>query len=168
MFSPQVQRRWLDSQLRAKSQSRRKVATEMPSASAASVSVRPPKNRSSMTFTARVERLEADQSLINGEDSLIELPGAAISFEERSIDLAAPTFVAPDAARMLDQHSSQLLGGNGEEMDSVLPLNRLRTAQAHVNFVHEGGRLQRVFAPLAAHFPGGSLHADCGCGDNIG
>ncbi len=53
------------------------------------------------------------------------------------------------------------LGGNGEEMGTILPAHAVVPHQAHVGFVHEGGRLERVAAALAQHIAGSQAAELC-------
>ena len=55
------------------------------------------------------------------------------------------------ATSMIDQYAPHHLGRNREEMGAILPLHALVVHQAHVGFVHQGGRLERVAAALALH-----------------
>jgi hypothetical protein len=69
-------------------------------------------------------------------------------------DLAATALSAPNAARVVHQHSPQLLGCNGEKMSPIFPVDRAGAAEPQVHLVHKSRGLQGVFSAFAPHLTG--------------
>jgi len=52
---------------------------------------------------------------------------------------------------MVEQHSSHLMRGDGEELRAILPLDPSLTSELQERVVNESGWRQRVISRLAAH-----------------
>ena len=55
---------------------------------------------------------------------------------------------------MIDQNAAHLLTGNGEEMSTILDLQRFGAGQAQVCLVDQGGSLEGMPFPLMPHLAG--------------
>src|SRR5215831_2763548 len=94
---------------------------------------------------------------MDSQQSLVKLPGRVVSIEQSRAYLPTAAFFASEATRIIHQDTPQLLGGDGEEVCSIMPLDMLRTTQADVSLMDQGRCLKRVLAPFAAHFAGSHL-----------
>jgi hypothetical protein len=54
---------------------------------------------------------------------------------------------------MVDEDMPHYLGGNGEEVRAVLPLDALLVHESQVSLVYECGSLKGVTGPLSSHVP---------------
>lgn len=55
---------------------------------------------------------------------------------------------------MIDQNIAHELGGDGEEMHAVIPVNRIVVDEPQVSFVHQGGAFESVLIALSRNAPG--------------
>ena len=55
------------------------------------------------------------------------------------------------AAGMIDQDTAHQLGGDGEKVCAILPMNALAIDKPQVRFIDHRRRLQRVAGMLSAH-----------------
>ena len=73
----------------------------------------------------------------------------------RHTDLPAAAFGALFAARVIYQNVAHDLGGQGEEVRFVLPVNRILTGQLQIGFVDERGGLQGMLRAFGLKLPCG-------------
>ena len=128
------------------------VSGDTPSASAVSCTLRPPKNRISMTLLFRSSCFASSTS------ASIECDEVAAWFvrdrhvvDERDLHPAAAPLQVLLRTREVAEDAPHQPCGHGEEVRAILPVHAARFDQAQVRFVHECGGLQAVARPFAGH-----------------
>jgi hypothetical protein len=67
----------------------------------------------------------------------------------------AAAFVGMGRPCVIEQHLPHSVGGDAEEVRTVLPVDPVLADQPHVSFVNQRSRLERVARPLALHVRSG-------------
>ncbi len=123
------------------------MAWDRSRAAAVSSMVRPPKKRSSTTRLFRGSFLSSlDQGVVEGQqlelaDRVGGLEAAAGKLVEGIGRRDPPRFWAWRRAGFVDQDAAHQVGGQGVEVDPVVPLD-VDLHQPQIGFGYQGGRLQ--------------------------
>ena len=130
--------------------SRLTVDSDVERTSATSSFERPAKNFISTmracTLSSVARRVE---SFVEQDQINLAPIGEAGGFVEREHGRAGAALLRAPADGVVDEDAAHRLGGDGEEMRAVAPVNRVLVDKAQVCFVDERGGLQRVSGPLA-------------------
>ena len=104
---------------------------------------------------ARVFGGKGGESIVESEQGGVVLGAEVGDFVEGdALDGAAA--LAPHArAGEIDEHAAHHLGGDGEEVNAVLPVEAAEIGEAHVGLMDEGGGLEGMVGALAGHVVAG-------------
>src|SRR4051794_28258901 len=97
---------------------------------------------------ARIHLLELVEELVDDYELFQTILGKAKYFFDRHARCSAAFLLRHPVARIIDQDMTHHLGRDRKKMGAALPIRAADPDQAHVRFVHERCRLQRMAGPL--------------------
>ena len=133
-------------------QSRMTVSGDTCSAAAVSCTLKPPKNRISITRLFRSSTFASASSA--SSSATRSRSGSGEEREVRSeadVHGAAPALHVLLRAREIDEDASHQASRHRQKVRAVLPVHALGLDQPQVGFVDERGRLERMVAFLSGH-----------------
>jgi len=124
------------------------VIGDIPSTSAVSSTLMPPKNRSSITLLFRSSNAA---SIVKRDQIGARFTRYVQGFVERHLDGITAAFELCAHPGDINQDAPHQLRRHGEEVRAVLPPNPARIDQSQICFVDERRRLERVAGTFSGH-----------------
>ena len=102
-----------------------------------------------------IERLQRVQGRVELQERVIAIPSRRREFIQRYAHGSAAPFGGAAGDGVVDQYTAHDIRGQGKEMRSILPIDRLAVHQPQKSFVNQRRWLERVILALPRHVAAG-------------